>query len=107
MIINVGQLIFGNVEKELSPKKVAGIQTLFHTESMLSQVEVEEIESRLVYYAGSTEPVKLLFFHVNNKYLISLIIPQRQTDKFGRENKFYFAHCFIFTEQDFFFIKER
>jgi len=105
MIINVGQLIFGNVEKELSPRKVAGIQTLFYTESMLSQVEVEDIESRLVYYAGSTEPVKLLFFHVNNKYLISLIIPQRQTDKFGRENKFYFAHCFIFTEQDFFFIK--
>ena len=104
MIINVGQLIFGNVEKELSPKKVAGIQTLFHTESMLSQVEVEEIESRLVYYAGSTEPVKLLFFLVNNKYLISRIIPQRQTDKFGRENKFYLAHCFIFTEPDFFFI---
>lgn len=105
MIIEIGQHIYGNVEKDVSPARVGGFQTLFYTREYLSERESEEIEGRLVYYPSAVQPVKLLFFGLSSgKIVISQIVPVADIDRFGRKAG-YIAHSFVFKVDDFARIK--
>ncbi len=100
MQIKAGQHIYGNVEKEFSPSKMGGFQTLFYTSTFISEEESEEIESKLIYYPSDTTPIKFLFFNIRSgKYVISRIIPQLSADRFGRTGS-YLAHSFIFSREE-------
>ena len=59
------QHIYSNVEKERSPQGRGGFQTLFYTHSGLTEREVEEMESRLIYFPSNVEPIKHLFFTIS------------------------------------------
>ena len=59
--IQAWQHIYSNVEKEQSPQGRGGFQTLFSS-SDLTELEVEEMEGRLLYFASDVEPLKRLFF---------------------------------------------
>jgi hypothetical protein len=99
--IKAAQLIYGNVEKERSPTKVGGFQTLFHTKALLSEDEVEEIEEKLVYYQSENNPVKRLFFTLSGgKVVVARIVPVAGADKFGRTGS-YLAHSIILAAADF------
>jgi hypothetical protein len=101
MAIKIGQHIYGNLEKEASPRKVGGFQTIGYTRSLLKEAESAEIEKRLVYNYSEIEPVKLLFFKLpDEKYVISRIVPLPDLDRFGRKG-LYLAHSFVFTLSDF------
>ncbi|MFQ6062224.1 MAG: hypothetical protein ACE5J9_03485, partial [Methanosarcinales archaeon] len=100
--IKASQHIYSNVEKEKSPRGKGGFQTLFYTKDTLTEEEVEEIERRLLYYPSEAEPIKYLFFSLNEeKFVISRIVSLPETDKFGRKGR-YFAHSFIFSKEEFF-----
>lgn len=99
--ITAGQLIYGNVEKEHSPKRIAGFQTIFYSFSFLSEEEVEEIEKRLVYFPSEKEYVKKVFFLTStHKYILAQILPLPEPDLLGRKGR-YLAHALIFKEEDF------
>lgn len=99
--IKAAHHIYGNVEKEHSPNKVGGFQTLFYTRARLSEEEVEEIEEKLVYHQSETNPVKWLFFPLGaEKVVVSHIVLLTAVDKFGREGK-YLAHSIVLSMEDF------
>lgn len=101
MIVKAGQHIYGNVERDVSPTKTGGFQTLFYTKAALTEEESADIERRLVYHFSDTEPVKLLFFSPSSgKFVISRIVPLRDLDRFGRKG-IYLAHSFIFSSESF------
>jgi hypothetical protein len=100
MLIKVGQHIFGNLEKEASPRRIGGFQTIAYTQAMLGEPESGEIEKRLVYNFSEIEPVKLLSFSLNNKYVISRLIPLPDLDRFGRKG-IYLAQSFIISLEEF------
>ena len=47
MPTTAGQLVYTNVEKDRSPHNRGGFQTLLHSQSLLSETEVDDIEPRL------------------------------------------------------------
>ncbi len=99
--IIVGQQIYANVEKEQSPRRIAGFQTLFYSHQFLSEKEVEEIEQRLVYFPSEKEYIKKIFFVTStNKYVLAQIVPLPEPDQLGRKGR-YLAHALIFREEDF------
>lgn len=100
--IVVGQQIYANVEKEQSPQKIAGFQTLFYSRSFLSEEEVQEIERRLVYFPSAEKNyLKRIFFVTStNKYVLAQIVPLPEPDQLGRKGR-YLAHVLIFKEEDF------
>jgi hypothetical protein len=101
VIVKAGQHIYGNVEKEVSPNRVGGFQTLAYTKAVLTEEESAEIERRLVYHFSEAEPVKLLFFSPSSgKFVISRLVALPDLDRFGRKG-IYLAHSFIFSREDF------
>ena len=101
MIIEIGQHIYGNVEKDISPARVGGFQTLFYTREHLSERESQELEGRLVYYPSEVQPIKLLFFRLSSgKIVISQVVPVADIDRFGRKAG-YIAQSFVFAAEDF------
>ncbi|NIM13840.1 MAG: hypothetical protein GTO45_17490 [Candidatus Aminicenantes bacterium] len=101
IIIKAAQHIYGNVEKEFSPNKVGGFQTLFYTKALLTEEESEEIEERLVYHQSDTNPVKWLFFSLaTEKIVVTRIVPLADVDQFGRVGS-YLANSIILSLEDF------
>lgn len=99
--IKAAQHIYSNVEKELSPNKVGGFQTLFYTKALLTREESEEIEEKLVYYQSETNPKKWMFFPLAaGKTAVTRIVPLTNVDKFGREGS-YLAHTILLSAEDF------
>ena len=95
------QHIYSNVEKEQSPQGRGGFQTLFYTQSALSETEVEEMEGRLLYFASDIEPVKRVFFSLTSgKRVVAQLVPLSETDQYGRGGR-YLAHSLIFSEDTF------
>jgi hypothetical protein len=94
--IQAWQHIFSNVEKEQSPQGRGGFQTLFYSHAGLTATEVEEMESRLLYFPSTVEPVKRLFFATTTgKGVVSQIVFLPNPDQFGRGGR-YLAHSLIF-----------
>ncbi len=95
--IQAWQHIFSNVEKEQSPRKRGGFQTLFHSVE-LTNAEVEETEARFLYFASKTDqPLKRLFFTIaSGKGVVGQIVFLPAPDQFGRGGR-YFAHGLVFA----------
>jgi hypothetical protein len=99
--IQAAQHIYSNVEKEQSPGGRGGFQTLFYTQANLTQTEVEEMESRLLYFPAQTgdSPVKQLFFGLSGgKQVVARIAPIAAPDQYGRGGR-YLAHSLVFTPE--------
>ncbi len=93
------QHIYSNVEKEQSPQGRGGFQTLFYTRSGLTEAEVEEMESRLLYFPSKVEPVKRLFFTTSTgKGVVAQIVFLPQPDQYGRGGR-YLAHSLVFAPE--------
>ena len=98
--IEAWQHIYSNVEKEQSPKNRGGFQTLFYSLAGLSQAEVSEMESRLLYFSSKVEPIKQLFFSTSTgKGVVAQIVVIAEPDKYGRRGR-YLAHSLIFSAED-------
>ena len=99
--IKAAQHIYANVEKEQSPHNRGGFQTLFYTQSDLTQTEVSDMEPNLLYFPSESEPVKKVFFTADTeKIVLGQIVPLPAPDSAGRGGR-YLAHSFIFTATDF------
>ncbi|MCK6629728.1 MAG: hypothetical protein L6R45_31705 [Anaerolineae bacterium] len=97
--IQAWQHIYSNVEKEQSPHRQGGFQTLFYSKAGLTPAEVEEMESRLLYFPSQVEPVKHLFFSTSSgKGVIAQIVALPDPDQFGRKGR-YLAHSLIFSPE--------
>lgn len=93
------QHIYSNVEKEQSPQRRGGFQTLFYTLAGLTPSEVEEMESRLLYFPSGVEPVKRLFFTTSTgKGVVSQIVVLPEPDQAGRKGR-YLAHSLVFAPE--------
>jgi hypothetical protein len=97
--IQAWQHIYSNVEKERSPQGRGGFQTLFYSPG-LTELEVEEMEGRLLYFASQVEPVKRLFFTTSTgKGVVAQIVFLSRPDQFGRGGR-YLAHALAFAPED-------
>jgi hypothetical protein len=97
--IQAWQHIYANVEKAESPHGQGGFQTLFHTTSALTDIEVEEIETRLVYFSSEADPIDHAFFTISTrKVVLAQTVPLSEPDRFGRKGR-YLAHSLIFTPE--------
>jgi hypothetical protein len=97
--IQACQHIYSNVEKEQSPQRRGGFQTLFYSHAGLDEAEISELEGRLLYFPGQTEPVKRLFFRLaSGKGVVAQIVPLPEPDQLGRKGR-YLAHSLIFTPE--------
>lgn len=93
------QHIYSNVEKEQSPQGRGGFQTLFYTHSGLTEEEVEEMESCLLYFPSKVEPVKRLFFTTSTgKSVAAQIVFLPNPDQYGRGGR-YLAHSLVFAPE--------
>ncbi len=100
MPIIAAQLLYANVEKDRSPHQRSGFQTLFYSQSRLSEAEVDAIEPRLFYAHGAGNPPKGLFFPLGqDKLVLARIVPLEDTDAFGRKGR-YLAHALVFDRTD-------
>jgi hypothetical protein len=97
--VQAWQHIYSNVEKEQSPQRRGGFQTLFYTRSGLTEAEVEEMEGRLLYFPSGVEPVKRLFFTLSTgKGVVAQIAALAEADRAGRKGR-YLAHGLVFAPQ--------
>ncbi len=95
--IHAWQHIYSNVEKEQSPHRRGGFQTLFYTHAGLSEAEVSEMEGRLLYFPAEIEPVKRLFFVLSTgKGVVAQIVALPEPDQLGRKGR-YLAHSLVFA----------
>jgi hypothetical protein len=93
------QHIYSNVEKEQSPQRRGGFQTLFYTHAGLTEDEVEEMESSLLYFPSKVEPVKRLFFTTSTgKGVVAQIVFLPNPDQYGRGGR-YLAHSLVFAPE--------
>ncbi|MGH8550659.1 MAG: hypothetical protein ACRERU_19065 [Methylococcales bacterium] len=100
MPISAAQLIYANVEKDRSPHRRGGFQTLYYSQSRLGETQVDAIEPRLFYAHGAGNPPKGLFFPLGQKQLVlARIVPLEDVDAFGREGR-YLAHALVFERSD-------
>lgn len=100
MPITAAQLLYTNVEKDRSPRKLSGFQTLFYSQSRLSEAEVDAIEPRLFYAPGAGNPPKGVFFPLgSDRLVLARIVPLADADAFGRKGR-YLAHALVFDRRD-------
>jgi hypothetical protein len=93
------QHIYSNVEKEQSPQGRGGFQTLFYTHAGLTEDEVEEMESSLLYFPSKVEPIKRLFFTTSTgKGVAAQIVFLPNPDQYGRGGR-YLAHSLVFAPE--------
>ncbi len=101
MDVRAFQHVYANVEKEQSPKKRGGFQTLFYTQAGLGEREIEEIEARVLYYPSEGAPAKQLFFVTQaGNAVVGQAVPLPEPDSAGRGGR-YLAHCLIFPPEEF------
>ena len=99
-MLQAAQHIYTNVERDRSPTKTAGFQTLFYTRDMLTEQDVYAIEERVFYRPGSETPPKRFFFVTgSNKWVIGQVVSVEGRDQAGRSG-LYLAHSMIFSGDD-------
>lgn len=97
--VEAWQQIYGNVEKEQSPRGRGGFQTLFYTQTGLTEAELSEAEERLLYFPSEVTPIKRLFFTLSGgKVVVAQIHHLPRPDQFGRGGR-YLAHSLIFAPE--------
>jgi hypothetical protein len=100
-MVHAGQHIYTNVEKEQSPHRRGGWQTIFYTSSSLSEAESEEIEAHLFYTRSEqAEPVKRVFFSTpTGKRVMAQVVPLTDGDRYDR--RLSLAHSLAFASDPF------
>jgi hypothetical protein len=94
--VSAWQHIYASVEREQSPHHREGFQTLFYSQSGLTEAEVREMEARLVYFSSDVEAVKHLFFTLSTgKIMVAQIVHLSEPDRMGRKGR-YLAHNLVF-----------
>lgn len=100
MPVTAAQLLYANVEKDRSPDRQGGFQTLFYTRSRLTESEVDAIEPRLFYVPGAAAPPKGIAFALGpDKLVLARVVPLEDTDSFGRKGR-YLAHALVIDRAD-------
>jgi hypothetical protein len=95
------QHVYTSVEQEQSPHDRAGFQTLFYSQSGLTEAEVSEMETRLVYFPSDVEAVKhLLSTTSTGKIMVAQIVRLAEPDRMGREGR-YLAHNLVLDPDAF------
>ena len=103
MIVEVSawQQLYASVEREQSPHDREGFQTLFYSQSGLTEAEVREMEARLVYFPSHMEAVKHLFCTLSTgKIMLAQIVHLTKPDRLGRIGR-YLAHSLLFEPEAF------
>ncbi len=99
--IQAFQHIYTHVEPEQSPRRQGGFQTLLYTRAGLTEAEVEEMEVRLLYFPGVSEPVKRVFFPLTGgKVVVGQIVSLPEPDRLGRKGR-YLAHSLVLDGEEF------
>ena len=95
------QHVYTSVEREQSPHDRAGFQTLFYSQSGLTEAEVREMEARLVYFSSDVKAVKRLFSTTSTgKIMVAQIVLLAEPDRLGRTGR-YLAHNLVFDPDAF------
>ncbi len=95
------QHIYANVERDQSPSKTAGFQTLFYSQEGLTQQDVTDIEERVFYVQGEYNPTKYIFFRLQSgKVGFGCVQTTAGKDSAGREG-LYIAHTLVFEQETF------
>jgi hypothetical protein len=95
------QHIYTSVEREQSPRDRGGFQTLFYSQSGLTEAEVREMEARLVYFPSDVEEVKHVFSTISTgKIMVAQIVHLTEPDRLGRKGR-YLAHNLVFDPEPF------
>lgn len=101
MAVQAWQHIYASVDRAQSPRNEDGFQTLFYTTSGLTETEVKDIETHLVYFSSNIEPVDRAFFKIpTGKVVLAQIVPLVEPDRFGRKGR-YLAHSLVFAAEAF------
>ena len=99
--VKAAQIVYTRVEREQSPRGVAGFQTLFCTRHALLAEVVEEAELYFGFDSASATEGGLVFGPVGKK---QLLLARRtcvsDLDRCGRGGN-YIAHAVVFSEDDF------
>ena len=99
--VQAWQHIYTSVEREQSPRDRGGFQTLFYSQSGLTEAEVREMEARLVYFPSDVEAVKRIFATISTgKIMVAQIVRLAEPDRLGRKGR-YLAHNLVFEPEAF------
>lgn len=99
--VQAWQHIYTSVEREQSPRDRGGFQTLFYSQSGLTEAEVREMEARLVYFPSDVEAVKRVFATISTgKVMVAQIVHLAEPDRLGRTGR-YLAHNLVFEPEAF------
>jgi hypothetical protein len=99
--VHAWQHIYTSVEREQSPRDRGGFQTLFYSQSGLTEAEVREMEARLVYFPSDVEAVKRVFATISTgKIMVAQIVRLTEPDRLGRKGR-YLAHNLVFEPEPF------
>jgi len=97
--ITAYQHVFSSVDRDQSPTRRRGYQTLFYTRAGLSEAEIQALEDRAQYYTSDAMSVKRQFFWLpGGKGVISQVVPLAELDEFGRRGR-YLSHSLILTTE--------
>lgn len=100
MRLHAAQHVFGSLTKNQSVARLHGYQTLFYTQGLLTETEVEMIERRAQFHATSDERIKWQFYRLSEeKAVISCLSPIAEPDEFGRKGR-YLAHSLVLYTSD-------
>lgn len=103
--VRAWQHIYTSVEREQSPRDRGGFQTLFYSQSGLTEAEVREMEARLVYFPSDIDAVKRIFATISTgKIMVAQIVHLAEPDRLGRKGR-YLAHNLVFEPEAFAQIK--
>jgi len=95
------QHIYTSVEREQSPHDREGFQTLFYSQSGLTEAEVREMEARLVYFSSDVKAVKHLFSTTSTgKLMVAQVVRLTEPDRLGRTGR-YLAHNLVLDPDAF------
>jgi DnaJ-domain-containing protein 1 len=99
--VQAWQHIYTSVERDQSPHAREGFQTLFYSESGLTEAEVREMEARLVYFPSDIAAIKRLCSTISTgKIMVAQIVHLAEPDRLGRKGR-YLAHNLVFEPEAF------
>lgn len=94
--VTAWQHIFTSVERERSPNRRRGYQTLFYSREGLNDEDLRILESRAQYYSTPDEPIKRQFFWLaDRRWVVSQVFALTERDEFGRKGR-YLSHSLVF-----------
>ena len=96
MLITAAQHIFTNVEKNDSPLKERGFQTLYYSKEYITEEEKMALEEHAYFWATP----KNQFYMLEKKAVITNIVPLKGSDKYGGEG-LYISHGLILEPEEF------